>query len=140
MIDLIDACKMSEANPETFELPDDNVYEKIKEDWVVKICDGTERFWTTVKSVQKDKDNIFDSKVEAVIDNNLCYEKPYDYGDKISFEFRHIYDVKPPIAERENEPIVEVIEMLGVKLLEEGYSKEEALNIIISLINKQENE
>ena len=134
MIDLIDACKMSEANPETFELPDDNIYEKIKEDWVVKICDGTERFWTTVKSVQKDKDNIFDSKVEAVIDNNLCYEKPYDYGDTISFEFRHIYAVKPPIAEREIEPIYEVMSIIINELLKKGYSKEEIPDIINELM------
>ena len=135
MIELIDAHKMSESYPEKFHLPDDNIFEKIKENWVVKICDGTERFWTIVTSVQKDEDSIFNSKVEAVIDNHLFEEKSYKKGDFVSFEFRHIYDVKPPIIEREIEPIYEVMPMIILGLLKKGYSREEIPYIINKLIN-----
>ena len=86
MVQLIDATHYADQCQATFEIPEIDTLQCIKKNWVLKVCDGSERFWTQVKEIEFDEDNIYDSKVTAVIDNHLYYEKDYDYGTKLSID------------------------------------------------------
>ena len=102
MVQLIDATQYADQYKGTFEIPDIEELRQIKKNWVLKVCDGSERFWTQVTEIEFDEDNIYDSKVTAVIDNHLYYEKDYDYGTIIEYKLKNIYAVKNPTQERYN--------------------------------------
>lgn len=84
--EFIDAQEMAQLHPDTFEAPSTEELNQIKEGSIVKICNGEERFWTTVIKIDK-------SKVTAAVDNQLLGDYDYDFGDVIEFEKRHIYSI-----------------------------------------------
>ena len=92
-IQLINAYEMSVQNPEKFEFPSNDELAKIKIGDGVKICNGKERFWTQVTNIQINNQNILDSTIIAIVDNNLIDSSEYDYGTVLSFNFKNIYDI-----------------------------------------------
>ena len=91
--ELIDATEMADQYKSTFELPEIEMLQEVDVDWILKVCDGRERFWTSVVSIKRDN-NIFDTEITAKIDNHLVYSKEYNYGDTIKYKLRNVYSVK----------------------------------------------
>ena len=123
-MELIDATAMANEFPETFQLPEIDLLKDIDKDWVVKVCDGTERFWTIVESIEWDNNDVYNTTIKATINNHLYSEKTYNYGDTIKYTLRNIYAVKRPVAER-----VEKVETI---LRELGLNEEQIKLFLIS--------
>lgn len=85
-VEFQDAQQLAKEHPDTFEVPYDATLNAIEVGDVVKVCDGEERFWTVVKGIDGDT-------ITAEVNNNLIGEQPYNYGDLIQYEHRHIYDI-----------------------------------------------
>ena len=56
---------------------------------IVKLCNGEERFWVVLTSVNHDLDYY-----EGEINNPLVSKHGYDYGDLIAFKRENIYQAK----------------------------------------------
>lgn len=110
--ELIDATEMADQYKSTFELPEIEMLQEVDVDWILKVCDGRERFWTSVVSIKRDN-NIFDTEITAKIDNHLVYSKEYNYGDTIKYKLRNVYSVKRPASERV-EKVVNMLRELGM--------------------------
>ena len=82
----VDAQQKNKEHPDTFEVPDRSELDSIKKGSIVKVARNNERFWTSVVSVDGDK-------ITATVDNDLICEQPFNYGDIIKFEKRHIHCV-----------------------------------------------
>ena len=111
-LDLIDATEMADQHQSTFELPELEMLQEVDVDWVLKVCDGRERFWTSVVSIKKDN-NIFDTEITAKIDNRLLFSTEYNYGDIIKYKLRNVYCIKRPVAERV-ENLTNLLRQLGM--------------------------
>jgi hypothetical protein len=81
---LVNAKKMANDAPESFHYWEDEIKEMKVGDYV-KICDGYERFWTTV--VEIDGDTII-----ATVSNVLLGDK-MNYKDLVSYKKYNIYEV-----------------------------------------------
>lgn len=123
-MELIDATAMANEFPETFQLPEIDLLKDIDKDWVVKVCDGTERFWTIVESIEWDNNDVYNTTIKATINNHLYPEKTYNYGDTIKYTLRNIYAVKCPVAER--------VRAVQNYLQEQGFSEEDSFRFILA--------
>jgi len=122
LVELIDATEMADQHQSTFELPELEMLQEVDVDWILKVCDGRERFWTSVIAIKIDENNFFDTEITAKIDNNLMYSTEYNYGDTIKYKLRNVYCIKRPVAER-----VETI----ITLLRELNMTEEHIRIFL---------
>lgn len=86
-VEFVDAEFMAKEHPDTFETPEEEVLSALVVGDVVKVCDGAERFWTVIKEID------FEGTITAEVNNTLVGEQPYNYGDVVQFERRHIYEV-----------------------------------------------
>jgi hypothetical protein len=86
--EFVDAQEMHKLHPRTFWAPSKAELAKVRDGSIVKVSIGGERFWVQVRKVKG-------SKVTGVIDNDLIStnEHGLSYGDKITFEKRHIHDI-----------------------------------------------
>jgi hypothetical protein len=91
IIKFVDAQKMQEQHPFTFEAPTQEELEKILPGDIVKVCVEPERFWCIVKYVET-------ATIIAEVNNDLVYSDIHGLvcGDLITFEKRHIYNTCPP--------------------------------------------
>jgi len=87
---LIDAQQRHRDYPASFEVPDDAKLAHPQADWTAKICDGDQRFWTTVLSAD-------DAFITARV-SNLTGGEEHGYGvDQIvQYERRHVYVMNTP--------------------------------------------
>jgi hypothetical protein len=83
-INLLDAQAMHRLYPSTFDVPSDAELDTIKIGDIVKICDGSERFWVIIILIE-------DGKLVGAINNVLVGDKPYKFGDLIEFEKKNVY-------------------------------------------------
>lgn len=85
---LIDAQKMRKMHPATFKAPSPRELDTVHPGSVVKICAGNERFWVIVTDVQG-------FRLQGTVDNDLVHSNVHQlkYGDVVSFELRHIYQI-----------------------------------------------
>jgi uncharacterized protein YegJ (DUF2314 family) len=60
---------------------------QIKENELVKISNGKERFWTLIKQINKSNNTII-----GQIENNLVYNTTYNYGDLVKFNLNNVID------------------------------------------------
>ena len=84
---LLDAQAQALAHPDTFAAPSASALALLPRPGIdrVKVCDGMERFWVLVRSVDGDR-------VTGRVDNELLSGQAYaNHGSVISFEKRHIY-------------------------------------------------
>jgi len=84
---LLDAQAQALAHPDTFAAPSASALALLPRPGIdlVKVCDGMERFWVLVRSVDGDR-------VTGRVDNELVGGQAYaNHGSVISFEKRHIY-------------------------------------------------
>merc|ERR1712032_452747 len=85
-----DAQQMAAEFPDTFELGSlEEIRAMVVPGALAKICDNAagERFWTKVVDVDAA------GKVTAVVDNQLLFSE-FDLDDDVTYELRHVYDVK----------------------------------------------
>ncbi len=83
-MELIDAQQIAAEHPLTFEVPDDADLDAIAAGSSVKVCNGSDRFWVLVTSVDGDR-------IHGTIQNDI--EPEGNVGEPISLERRHVYDV-----------------------------------------------
>lgn len=88
MKEFIDAVQKNKEHPDTFQIPSKEDLDKMEEGFFVKVGHNGERFWTEITSIEE-SGTIF-----GRVDNDLVYEHPFKYNDKIMFEKRHILDVQ----------------------------------------------
>lgn len=82
----IDAQEQHRLFPDTFEVPPKDALDALKPRDLVKVCHNYERFWVKIVKVDGDE-------VTGTVDNNLWRPQPFNYGDEIHFEKRHIYSL-----------------------------------------------
>ena len=78
---LIDAQEMSRRNPDTFGAPAVTELEVLAPGYLVKVCNGNERFWTEVKHMDGEK-------IYATVGNDT---EQFPHGLCVQFEKRHAY-------------------------------------------------
>ena len=83
----VDAIQMNEKYPNDFYYPEEEV-SKLTEKKIVKICNGEERFWVQIESI--DGDDII-----GVVDNVLLSTK-YTSGSHVIFQKKNIYEIYDP--------------------------------------------
>lgn len=83
---LINAKEINIKHPDTFQIPSDLELSNLKIGDIVKICNGSERFWTIVVSIKGDD-------ICARINNYLVNTKEYDYNDILSFKKENVYEI-----------------------------------------------
>ena len=90
-IPLTDAQEMARQHPGTFEAPPGDVLAELEPGMLVKVSDGSERFWVILESVSGDR-------LAGVIDNDLKGNAGHGLtaGARIEFEKRHVYDIDLP--------------------------------------------
>jgi len=86
IMNFIDAQQMQKDHPDTFEAPTDAELEKLKIGDIVKVCHNDERFWVVIINIEGDK-------ITANVDNELICNQPFNNGDNIEFEKKHIYNI-----------------------------------------------
>ena len=79
--DLGDAQWMSREHPNTFWAPTVTELDVLAPGYLVKVCNGPERFWTEVKHVEG-------AKIYAIVKNDT---EQFPYGLRVQFEKRHAY-------------------------------------------------
>lgn len=83
----IDAQEMAKLHPKTFSAPTLEEVKKVKVGDFVKVCvDNLERFWVEVTEISEDR-------IQGKISNDLLHFDNMKFGDVISFESRHVYDI-----------------------------------------------
>ena len=82
----VDAMQRHKEFPHTFQVPRKAELNKLKPGQLVKVCHNGERFWTIIKTIDG-------KSITATVDNALVMEQPFQFGDVISFEKRHIFDI-----------------------------------------------
>ena len=82
----VNAKKMHEQHPRTFEVPTDVELDDIKKGDFVKISNGQERFWVEILS-RKNK------TMRGVVDNELLDDSEYNLGSKITFRDKNVYQI-----------------------------------------------
>jgi len=84
---LIDAQKMHEQHPDTFEVPDPEELQAIQESDYVKVGfeDLAERMWVLVRRC--DGDTITGTLANMPLGDGI------EYGDLVSLERRHVYAI-----------------------------------------------
>lgn len=80
------AQELARDHPDSFEIPTPEELDGLKEDDLVKVCNGKERFWVVLTKVDHSLDYF-----EGRVNNQLVYKKPYNYDDLISFKKENIY-------------------------------------------------
>lgn len=80
MYKFIDAHKIRRDHPKVLKN-----FESVNVGDYVQISNGKERFWVEVTNVGQ--------KIEGVVKNYLLDDEQYDYGEKITFKNKNIYEV-----------------------------------------------
>jgi hypothetical protein len=83
---LVNARLLAFEFPETFVTPSDAVIKKLKPGDFVKVARNNERFWVRI-------DGFVGRRWHGTIDNYLINQSDIEYGDKIYFMRKNIYDV-----------------------------------------------
>lgn len=93
-IRLVDARERARQYPGTFDVPSDKDLAQLAPGMLVKVSDGSERFWVILEEVGADR-------LVGVIDNDLEGKAGHGLtaGGRIEFERRHVYDI-----DRSSEP------------------------------------
>lgn len=98
---------------ENFTPPTDEELHAIQPNDTVKISNGTERFFVWVNEINKDK-------IIGTIDNHLICESPYNFGDKVEFNKKHVYSVSKsakiitkPVSKK-TKTTIRMMKMLGL--------------------------
>jgi len=86
-MDFINAVERNKQNPDTFQIPSEEQLDKMEPGFHIKIGHSEERFWAEVSSIE-DSGSIY-----AIVDNDLVFEHPFKYGDKILVQRCHIMDM-----------------------------------------------
>jgi len=81
-----DAQELAQNHPDSFEIPTPEELDGLKEDDLVEVCNGKERFWVVLTTIDHSLDYF-----EGRVNNQLVYKKPYNYDDLISFKKENIY-------------------------------------------------
>lgn len=120
----VDAQEQHWRHPDKFNVPSKTSLDAIKANDTVKICNGQERFWVTV---QKVKGNT----VRGIVDNHLVSDCDYGYGDTVTFQKRHIYDIhtsedRQRAADSLLGDLMDVVEMMKLA----GMTDEEIIQIL----------
>lgn len=84
---LIDAAKMHDQFPATFQLPSKEAVRRLGPGDFAKVSTKTDRFWVRVIKHKG-------SKFEGIVDSNLVGTPGLHLGDRIAFESRHVHDVR----------------------------------------------
>ena len=87
-----DAQELAREHPDTFDAPSlSRLREQLKPGLLVKVCDGSERFWVILDTVEGDR-------LAGIIDNELRGHAGHglNLGDRIEFEIRNVYDLDLP--------------------------------------------
>ena len=92
--DWTNAQELARAHPNTFEAPSVKELEIIVAGDLVKICNGTERFWARVVSVIGEEHPGGSRIIHAIVDNELLCNDYYDLGDAIQFRGWHVYSIE----------------------------------------------
>ncbi len=82
----INAQKMQEKHPKTFEAPTQEELDALTLGKSVKVCHQEERFWVTITAIKEDV-------ITGTVDNDLVRSHPFKYGDAIEFKKEHIYSI-----------------------------------------------
>lgn len=82
----VNAQKMQQKCPDTFEAPLKSELDAIKPEDFVKISHGNERFWIRVTSVNGDI-------IKGNVDNDLIFKQPFKFGDAITLRKCHVYGI-----------------------------------------------
>jgi hypothetical protein len=91
-----DAQVMAAENPDTFEAPSSAELRALHPGSVVKVHNGQERFWVMVTGICPHASG-FGPALTAFrgrVMHRLVFEAPYDRGDTVEFEGRHIYAIQ----------------------------------------------
>jgi hypothetical protein len=81
----IDAQARHEETPDTFHVMHiEDLRATVVVGDMVKVCHSDERFWVQVTERK-------DDRIAGTVANDL-FRAPFDYGDLVQFELRHIYD------------------------------------------------
>ncbi len=84
-MELTDAQKMVTESPSTFHRPSREYLDAISVGCTVQVSNGYDRFWVLITGVD-------DRKLAGTIDNILVGPLG-QFGDKITFERRHVYQI-----------------------------------------------
>jgi hypothetical protein len=73
---------------------DKDLLEHLKVGGLVKVCNSKERFWIEIITVDKgcSLENPRLWTLHGEVRNDLLFEQPYNCGDIVSFQGRHVYD------------------------------------------------
>ncbi len=85
--DWVDVVEMATKFPDKFEKPSDQELDSVSVNASVKIGNGRERFFVTVKNI------LPDGSIIGTVDNHLIRDSPYNFGDTVKFEKKNIYVV-----------------------------------------------
>lgn len=96
VLQFTDAQQMHKAHPETFAAPTLEELVALTKGDTVKVCitagDLGERIWVKVELVIPSKQNVLYDRIIGTLANDpVCF--PASWGDPISFEARHIYQI-----------------------------------------------
>ena len=89
-VPFVNAIKMHEENPNTFEIPTQEDLKKLKVGTSCKICALRERFWVNVTEIKDD------GTIIGYIDNDLLFSDEHGLyaDDVVSFRVENIYDLE----------------------------------------------
>jgi len=85
-VEFVDVQEMHLLHPKTFSAPSRADLRRIRVGSVVKVACNQERFWTEVVRVRG-------REVTATVANILVCKQPFNNGDLIHFQKRHVFDI-----------------------------------------------
>ena len=81
-----DAQEVHRMHPATFYAPSLDAVTALDVGETVKVCHGAERFWTEIVA-------CIPGGFRAKVKNLLVLPQPFNEGDIITFEYRHVFDI-----------------------------------------------
>jgi hypothetical protein len=88
-----------------FQVPTVEQLNDIKPNYSVKISNGKERFFVTVKEIHKN------DYITGIINNKLCFNSPYNYNDSVMFQKKNIYNIH---TVKDREDIANLVKDLNI--------------------------
>lgn len=112
-----------EAISDTFTAPSDEQLNNLREDSIVKISNGRERFFVKITRITK-------TYIIGIVSNELVCGSEYNVGDYVSFNIYNIFKIQDD-ASRMN-AIMDLMPLI-FNMKNEGYSNEEIYAYITEL-------
>jgi hypothetical protein len=100
-----DAQQIAKSNPNDFQVPSVDQLNNIKPQDTVKISNGKERFFVTVKKIYKN------GNIVGFVNNILYCNSSYNYDDLVMFKKQNIYNIHT-LKDREN--ITKILKDLNI--------------------------